>query len=68
MNLHEVGWYQPGPDIPPPRDLEKAYVQYADFLQAVTTPHRIEPRWQDDLIWHTHQLTPAQYRYVPLES
>lgn len=61
-NLYSFGWSRSGSGIPLPTDLETAYLQYAEFLQAVTTPHPIEPGWKDDLIWHTHQLMPAKYR------
>ncbi|KAF9489681.1 hypothetical protein BDN71DRAFT_1593266 [Pleurotus eryngii] len=60
--IFHQGWSRPNSGRPSHDDLGIAYAQYGEFLQRIVTPNRREPEWKDDLIWHTHQLMPQQYR------
>ncbi|KAF9490439.1 hypothetical protein BDN71DRAFT_1498568 [Pleurotus eryngii] len=60
--IFHQGWSRPNSGGPSHDDLDIAYAQYGEFLQRIVTPNRREPEWKDDLIWHTHQLMPQQYR------
>ncbi|KAF9489706.1 hypothetical protein BDN71DRAFT_1435221 [Pleurotus eryngii] len=62
QDVVDAGWSRPNSGGPSHDDLDIAYAQYGEFLQCIVTPNRREPEWKDDLIWHTHQLMPQQYR------
>lgn len=62
--IYRQGWSRANSGGPSNSDLDMAYVKYEDFLQRIVTPERREPGLEDDLIWHTHQLMPKQYRCV----
>ncbi len=64
-NVYKQGCSAPQAAVPLDGDLDEAYALYADLLDRVIHIQRREPGWQDDLIWHTHQLMPQTYRYVP---
>lgn len=65
-NVYKQGWSAPQAAVPSDGDLDEAYALYPDFLDRVIHIQRREPGWQDDLIWHTHQLMLQTYRYVLL--
>ncbi|KAF4563682.1 hypothetical protein EYR36_002920 [Pleurotus pulmonarius] len=60
--IYNQGWSASKADVPSDSDLNEAYMLYVDFLNLVLHITRREPGWQDDLIWHTHQLMPQNYR------
>ncbi|KAG9218050.1 hypothetical protein CCMSSC00406_0008827 [Pleurotus cornucopiae] len=62
INVYKQGWSAPQTAVPSDGDLDDAYALYADFLDRVIHIQRREPGWQDDPIWHTHQLMPQTYR------
>ncbi|KAF4562688.1 hypothetical protein EYR36_004082 [Pleurotus pulmonarius] len=59
--IHDEGWSQ-STSKPSDDDLDAAYAEYAEFLQRIAIQGSGDPQWRDDLLWHTHQLMPTQYR------
>jgi len=60
--MSAMGWLEPGRFDNKDDFLLQTMKNYEEFICIETTG--LIARWDIDLIWHTHQLSGAKYRYV----